>query len=62
MSSMKYKLRKSETAVVTTLGIIILMASVSESARSLGLGLFHKIVESYLVMFVDTMSVAFVCV
>jgi hypothetical protein len=55
------KFRTSEIAVIGILLAIIMTAIFSESARAAGFGLFRQVANSYLIMFIDTMSVDFIC-
>jgi hypothetical protein len=40
---------------------IMMTVIFSESARAAGFGLFRQIADSYLIMFIDAISMGFVC-
>ena len=61
MTWIRRKLRTSEITVIGVLLAIMMTAIFSESARASGFGLFRQIADSYLIMFIDTMSMGFVC-
>ncbi|MBT5498476.1 MAG: hypothetical protein HOK54_22290 [Alphaproteobacteria bacterium] len=61
MTWIRRKLRTSEITVIGVLLAIMMTAIFSESARAAGFGLFRQIADSYLIMFIDTMSMGFVC-
>ncbi|PPR60086.1 MAG: hypothetical protein CFH10_01670 [Alphaproteobacteria bacterium MarineAlpha4_Bin2] len=50
-----------ELIVFGTFIIIAMTMLLSEGARTAGMGLFRHVADSYLVMFIDTMSMAIVC-
>ena len=61
MTRFNWKLRSHEIAAIAFFGVIGAVAIFSESARAAGMSLFRHVADSYLVMFIDTMSVAFIC-
>ncbi|MGB0551848.1 MAG: hypothetical protein ACPGQV_04610 [Alphaproteobacteria bacterium] len=61
MTWIRRKLRTAEITVIGVLLAIMMTAIFSESARAAGFGLFRQIADSYLIMFIDTMSMGFVC-
>ena len=61
MMRLKYKLRTPESAVAGTLVVVALLMAISNQARAVGLNLFQQVADSHLIMFLDTMSMSFVC-
>ena len=61
MIRLMHKLRTPESAVAGTLLVVVLMIAISDQARAASLGLFQHVADSYLIMFLDTMSMSFVC-
>lgn len=61
MTPFKWRLRAHEIAAAAFFGAVGAVAIFSESARAAGMSLFRHVADSYLVMFIDTMSVAFIC-
>ena len=61
MIRLTHKLRTPESAVVGTLLVVVLMMAISDQARAASLDLFQHVADSYLIMFLDTMSMSFVC-
>ena len=61
MTWIRRNFRTSEITVIGVLLAIMMTAIFSESARAAGFGLFRQIADSYLIMFIDTMSMGFVC-
>mgnify|MGYP000624284019 CR=1 FL=1 len=61
MTWLKRKFRISEVAVAGVFFAVALTIAVSEEVRAAGLGLFRHVADSYLIMFIDTMSLAIVC-
>tara|TARA_B100000676_G_scaffold233171_1_gene232437 strand:- start:723 stop:911 length:189 start_codon:yes stop_codon:yes gene_type:complete len=61
MVRLMHKLRTPESAVAATLLLVALMMALSDQARAAGLDLFQHVADSYLIMFLDTMSMSFVC-
>ncbi len=55
------KLRTPESAVAGTLLVVVLLMAISDQARAAGRYLFQHVADSYLIMFLDTMSMSFVC-
>ncbi len=53
--------RRPEALVAAGLGALGAAAFLFDGARAVGMGLFRHVADSYLVMFVDTMSFAFIC-
>jgi len=61
MTWLKHKFRTPELIVGGTIISIVMIMLLSESARSAGLDLFRHVATSYLIMFMDTMSMAIIC-
>jgi hypothetical protein len=61
MSWIRHKFRTSEIAVIVILLAIMMTAIYSEGARAAGFSLFQRVADSYLIMFIDTMSMGFIC-
>lgn len=57
----KRRIQRPGMIATAALGLVVATAFFSETARAAGMGLFRQIADSYLVMFIDTMSVAFIC-
>lgn len=61
MTWFKHKYRTSEITVIVMLLVIMMTGIFSERARAAGFDLFRQVADSYLIMFIDTMSIGFVC-
>jgi hypothetical protein len=61
MRWIRRKFRTPEIAVIGILLAIVMTAIFSEGARAAGFGLFRQVADSYLIMFIDTMSMGFIC-
>lgn len=56
--------RPGQKTILSTVGIaaaMLLFAAFAEEATATGLSLFRHIANSYLVMFIDSLSVGFIC-
>ena len=60
MIRLMHKLSTPESAVAGTLLVVALMIAISDQARAASLDLFQHVADSYLIMFLDTMSMSFV--
>tara|TARA_B100001250_G_scaffold221279_1_gene189795 strand:+ start:289 stop:678 length:390 start_codon:yes stop_codon:yes gene_type:complete len=61
MTWIRRNFRNSEITVIGALLAIIMTVIFSEGARAAGFGLFRQIADSYLIMFIDSMSMGFIC-
>ena len=61
MTRLPDKIRTPEIAVAGSLIFMAVLLAVSEDLRTAGLGLFRHVADSYLIMFIDTMSMSFIC-
>ncbi len=61
MMRLMHKLWTPESAVAGSIIFVAFLMAISDQARAAGLNLFQHVTDSYLIMFLDTMSMSFVC-
>ncbi|MBO89201.1 MAG: hypothetical protein CMP14_06730 [Rickettsiales bacterium] len=61
MNKLTRKICTPEGYLALTIILVTGLGVFSENARAAGLGLFQYVADSYLVMFVDSLSMSFIC-